>query len=201
MYYNYSVSKMSGKVIIISAPSGAGKTTIVKHLLAREDLHLEFSISACTRPSREDETEGRDYYFMTVDEFKAKIEDNMFLEWEEVYKGSYYGTLRSEVERIWRNGNHILFDVDVEGAVSLKQIFTEKALSVFIMPPSIEELQRRLEKRGMDTPDKIQKRINKAGYEMKFVYKFDRTIINDILNKALQEAEDMVSEFLTRAGV
>ena len=192
---------MSGKVIIISAPSGAGKTTIVKHLLAQKNLHLEFSISACTRPIREDEAEGRDYYFMTVDEFKAKIEDNMFLEWEEVYKGSYYGTLRSEVERIWKNGNHILFDVDVERAVSLKQIFGEKALSVFIMPPSIEELQRRLEKRGMDTPDKIRKRINKAGYEIKFVHKFDRTIINDILNKALQDAEDMVSEFLTRAGV
>ncbi|OFY58832.1 MAG: guanylate kinase [Bacteroidetes bacterium RBG_13_46_8] len=192
---------MSGKVIIISAPSGAGKTTIVKHLLARENLHLEFSVSACTRPRREDETEGRDYYFMTVDEFKAKIEDNMFLEWEEVYKGSYYGTLKSEVERIWKNGNHILFDVDVEGAVNLKQIFKEKALSVFIMPPSIEELQRRLEKRGMDTPDKIRKRINKAGYEMKFVFKFDRTIINDVLNKALQEADDMVLEFLKRTEI
>jgi guanylate kinase len=188
---------MSGKVIIVSAPSGAGKTTIVKHLLARENLHLEFSISACTRPKREDETEGRDYYFMTVDEFRSKIEDNQFLEWEEVYKGSYYGTLKSEVDRIWKNHNHILFDVDVEGAVNLKQHFGEKALSVFIMPPSIEELQRRLEKRGMDSPEKIRKRINKAGYEIKFVSKFDRTIINDDLDKALQEADEMVSAFLT----
>ncbi|MBP1668803.1 MAG: guanylate kinase [Bacteroidetes bacterium] len=188
---------MSGKVIIVSAPSGAGKTTIVKHLLARENLHLEFSISACTRPKREDETEGRDYYFMTVDEFRSKIEDNQFLEWEEVYKGSYYGTLKSEVDRIWKNHNHILFDVDVEGAVNLKQYFGEKALSVFIMPPSIEELQRRLEKRGMDSPEKIRKRINKAGYEIKFVSKFDRTIINDDLDKALQEADEMVSAFLT----
>ena len=190
---------MSGKVIIVSAPSGAGKTTIVKHLLARENLHLEFSISACTRPKREDETEGRDYYFMTVDEFRSKIEDNQFLEWEEVYKGSYYGTLKSEVDRIWKNHNHILFDVDVEGAVNLKQYFGEKALSVFIMPPSIEELQRRLEKRGMDSPEKIRKRINKAGYEIKFVSKFDRTIINDDLKTALQEAENMVFQFLTQA--
>jgi guanylate kinase len=189
---------MSGKVIIVSAPSGAGKTTIVKHLLARENLHLEFSISACTRPKREDETDGVDYYFMTVDEFRAKIEDNLFLEWEEVYKGSYYGTLKSEVSRIWKNNHHILFDVDVEGAVNLKQYFGEKALSVFIMPPSIEELQRRLEKRGMDSPEKIQKRINKAGYEIKFVSKFDRTIINDDLKKALQEADAMAFTFLTQ---
>jgi guanylate kinase len=189
---------MSGKVIIVSAPSGAGKTTIVKHLLARENLHLEFSISACTRPKREDETDGLDYYFMTVDEFRSKIEDSLFLEWEEVYKGSYYGTLKSEVERIWKNKNHILFDVDVEGAVNLKQYFGEKALSVFIMPPSIEELQRRLEKRGMDSPEKIQKRINKAGYEIKFVSKFDRTIINDDLKKALKEADEMAFTFLTQ---
>jgi len=187
---------MSGKVIIVSAPSGAGKTTIVRHLLTLEDLHLEFSISACTRPKREDETEGRDYYFMTVDEFKAKIDERQFLEWEEVYKGSYYGTLRNEVDRIWNNGHHILFDVDVEGAVNLKQFFGKKALSVFIMPPSIEELKRRLEKRGMDSPERIQKRINKAGYEMKFVSKFDRTIINVDLNKAFQEAEEMAREFL-----
>jgi guanylate kinase len=190
---------MSGKVIIISAPSGAGKTTIVKHLLGLENLHLEFSISACTRPKRDDETDRSDYYFMTVDEFKSKIDDNLFLEWEEVYKGSYYGTLKSEVDRIWKKGNHILFDVDVEGAVNLKQFFKNQALSIFIKPPSIEELQRRLEKRGMDTPDKIQKRINKAGYEMKFASKFDRTIINDNLKIALQEAENMVLEFLTRA--
>jgi guanylate kinase len=190
---------MSGKVIIVSAPSGAGKTTIVRHLLSRENLHLEFSVSACTRPKREDETDGRDYYFMTVDEFRSKIDDDWFLEWEEVYKGSYYGTPKSEVERIWKNGKNVLFDVDVEGAVNLKQFFKEKALSVFIMPPSIEELQRRLEKRGMDTPDKIRKRINKAGYELKFVSKFDRTIINDDLNKALREAEEMAHEFLIEA--
>jgi guanylate kinase len=191
------MSTMSGKVIIVSAPSGAGKTTIVRHLLSRENLHLEFSVSACTRPKREDETEGRDYYFMAADEFLSKIDDNLFLEWEEVYKGSYYGTLRSEVDRIWKNGNPILFDVDVEGAVNLKQIFGEQALSVFILPPSIEELKHRLEKRGTDSPDKIQKRLNKAGYEMKFVSKFDRTIINDDLNKALKEAEAMALEFLT----
>jgi guanylate kinase len=192
---------MSGKVIIVSAPSGAGKTTIVKHLLARENLHLEFSISACTRLRRDDETDGKDYYFMTVDEFKAKIDDKRFLEWEEVYKGSYYGTLQSEVERIWKNNNNILFDVDVEGAVNLKQVFGDQALSLFIMPPSIEELQHRLEKRGMDTPEKIRKRINKANYELKYVSKFDRIIINDDLKKALQEAEETAFEFLTKAQV
>jgi guanylate kinase len=190
---------MSGKVVIFSAPSGAGKTTIVKHLLARKDLHLEFSVSACTRPIRDGEIHSRDYYFMTVDEFKSRIEENMFLEWEEVYKNSYYGTLKSEVDRIWKNGNHILFDVDVEGGVSLKQIFGEKALSVFVTPPSIEELQHRLELRGTESPDKIQKRINKASYEMKFITKFDRAIINDDLSKALKEAEEMVKEFLTQA--
>ncbi|MBN2764319.1 MAG: guanylate kinase, partial [Bacteroidales bacterium] len=143
---------MHGKVVVFSAPSGAGKTTIVKHLLNIKELRLEFSVSACTRPRREDEDHGRDYYFMTVDEFKSKIEENLFLEWEEVYKNSYYGTLKSEVDRIWNNGNHILFDVDVEGGVNLKQIFGEQALSVFVMPPSIEELQRRLEMRGTDSP-------------------------------------------------
>jgi guanylate kinase len=188
---------MSGKVIIFSAPSGAGKTSIVKHLLTRSELHLEFSVSACTRPRRDNEIQGRDYYFMSVDEFKGRIDDNLFLEWEEVYKNSYYGTLKSEIERIWKNGNHILFDVDVEGGVNLKQIFNANAFSIFIMPPSTEELRRRLEKRGTDSAEKIQKRINKAGYEMKFASKFDRVLINDDLDTALKEAEQMVMEFLT----
>ncbi len=190
---------MSGKAIIISAPSGAGKTTIVRHLLACSDLRLEFSVSACTRPIREGEKHGTDYYFMTVDDFKSRIEEKMFLEWEEVYKNSYYGTLKSEVDRIWNNGHHILFDVDVEGGVNLKDIFGQQAFSVFIMPPSLEELQRRLEKRGTDSPEKIQKRINKAGYEMKFASRFDKTIINDNLDLALKEAEDLVRQFLTQA--
>jgi guanylate kinase len=190
---------MSGKAIIISAPSGAGKTTIVKHLLTCSDLRLEFSVSACTRPIREGELQGRDYYFMTVDDFKSRIEENMFLEWEEVYKNSYYGTLKSEVDRIWKNGHHILFDVDVEGGVNLKEFFQHKALSVFVMPPSLEELQHRLEMRGTDSSEKIQKRINKAGYEMKFFSRFDKTIINDDLSVALKEAEHSVREFLTQA--
>jgi guanylate kinase len=189
---------MNGKVIIFSAPSGAGKTTIVKHLLTLKELHLEFSISACTRPKRDGEVHGRDYYFMTVDDFTTKIDENMFLEWEEVYKGFYYGTLKSEVDRILKNGNNLLFDVDVEGGVNLKQYFGDQALSVFVMPPSIEVLQKRLELRGLDSPDKIQKRINKAGYEMKFVSKFDKTIINDELTKALKEAETMVKEFINQ---
>lgn len=189
---------MNGKAVIFSAPSGAGKTTIVRHLLNCSELHLEFSVSACTRPIRENEINGKDYYFMPVDEFKSKIEDNRFLEWEEVYKNAYYGTLKSEVDRIWLNGNHLLFDIDVVGGVNLKQYFGVNALSIFVMPPSLEELQIRLEKRGMDTVEKIQNRINKASYEMKFASKFDKILINDDLGKALKEAEQMVKEFLNK---
>jgi guanylate kinase len=188
---------MTGKVVIVSAPSGAGKTTVVKHLLGISNLKLDFSISACTRPVRAGEVHGRDYYFITVDRFKNMIDEGAFLEWEEVYKNNYYGTLKSEVERIWKTEHHVLFDVDVMGGINLKNRFGEKALAIFIMPPSIEILKKRLEGRGTESEEKIRNRINKAAHELKFVKKFDITILNDHLEDALQEAELVVSRFLT----
>jgi guanylate kinase len=187
---------MTGKAVIISAPSGAGKTTIVKHLLGIESLKLAFSVSACTRQMRAGEVNGHDYHFMTVDRFKSLIEEGAFLEWEEVYKNNYYGTLKSEVERIWKTEHHVLFDVDVMGGINLKSKFGEKALAVFIMPPSIEVLQKRLQERGTESAEKIQNRINKAVHELKFVRKFDLTLLNDDLTEALQEAEQLVIHFL-----
>lgn len=187
---------MSGKAVIISAPSGAGKTTIVKHLLGIKELKLAFSISACTRPIREGEMEGRDYYFLNVNQFKSMIDEGAFLEWEEVYKNSYYGTLKSEVERIWKMEHHVLFDVDVMGGINLKHKFGENALSVFVMPPSIEVLKQRLEARGTEPDEKIRNRLNKAALELKFARKFDVTLLNDDLAEALGEAERLVSGFL-----
>lgn len=187
---------MTGKAVIISAPSGAGKTTIVKHLLGIESLKLAFSVSACTRQMRAGEVNGRDYHFMTVDHFKTLIEEGAFLEWEEVYKNNYYGTLKSEVDRIWNSEHHVLFDVDVMGGINLKSKFGEKALAVFIMPPSIEVLQKRLQERGTESAEKLQNRINKAVHELKFVRKFDLTLLNDDLSEALQEAEQLVIQFL-----
>jgi guanylate kinase len=187
---------MKGKVIIISAPSGAGKTTIVRHLLGIEKFRLSFSISACTRPIREGEVEGRDYYYLSVDQFKGRIDDDSFVEWEEVYKNSYYGTLKSEVERIWNLNNNVLFDVDVMGGVNLKNKFKEDALAIFVMPPSIEILQQRLEQRGTESPEKIRNRLNKAALEIKFAKKFDHIILNDNLEVALKEVEKRVSDFL-----
>jgi len=191
MFYN-----MKGKAVIITAPSGAGKTTIVKHLLGKKELNLAFSVSACTRPMREGEVNGKDYYFITPDMFKSKIDDDEFLEWEEVYKNYYYGTLKSEVERLWNMNYHILFDVDVMGAINLKDKFLDQALAVFIMPPSIEVLKKRLEDRGTESAEKVQKRINKAIYELKFSRKFDVTVVNDKLAEALKQTEDLVGNFL-----
>jgi guanylate kinase len=191
---------MSGKAVIISAPSGAGKTTVVKHLLDKSTLKLSFSISACTRPMREGEVNGRDYHFMSVDRFKSLIDDGAFVEWEEVYKNSYYGTLTSEVERIWNMDRHVLFDVDVMGGVNLKSKFENDALAIFIMPPSIEELKLRLEKRGTESEIKIRNRINKASLELKFAKKFDVTVLNDNLENALRETEKLISDFLNIPG-
>jgi guanylate kinase len=191
---------MTGKVIIISAPSGAGKTTIVRHLLSIDALRLAFSISACTRPMREGEVNGRDYHFMTVNRFKAMIEENAFVEWEEVYKNSYYGTLKSEVDRIWQNNLHVLFDVDVMGGVNLKDKFGSNALAIFIMPPSLEVLKERLKKRGTESEEKIQNRINKAKLELKFAPKFDVIVENNILSKTLDETEKLVTGFLNKTS-
>jgi guanylate kinase len=186
----------SGKLVIFSAPSGSGKTTIVHHLVSMNDLKLDFSVSACTRKKRAGEIDGRDYYFLTIDQFRMKIDENEFVEWEEVYKNLYYGTLKSEVNRIWDIGKNVVFDVDVMGGLNLKRQFGEKALSVFVMPPSIEELQKRLEQRGTDTPDKIKGRMGKAKFEMKYADKFDSILINDNLENALKEAEQLVRAFL-----
>lgn len=189
---------MKGKVIIISAPSGAGKTTIVKHLLAIKDLNLSFSISACTRPMREGEVNGRDYHFMPVSQFKDKIDDDQFLEWEEVYKNSYYGTLKSEVERIWNTGNHVLFDVDVMGGMNLKKKFGDSALAIFINTPSLDVLKQRLEARGTESPEKIRNRVNKASLELKFIKKFDVVVLNDKLEDALSQTTKLVTDFLQK---
>lgn len=187
---------MEGKVVIISAPSGAGKTTIVKHLLEKPLLKLAFSVSACTRQPRAGEVNGRDYHFLSVDQFKTMIDDGSLLEWEEVYKNNYYGTPKSEVDRIWKSGHNVLFDVDVMGGINLKEKFREKALALFIMPPSIEVLRQRLELRGTEPAEKINSRVNKATLEMKFARKFDYTVINDDLTRALNETESLVAAFL-----
>ncbi len=182
-------------MIIISAPSGAGKTTLVKHLLSvRNDL--EFSISACSRAKRDGELDGRDYYFMKKEEFRKKIDNNEFIEWEEVYPGSYYGTLRTEVYRIWNKGNHVIFDVDVVGGLNIKKQFAEKNLAVFIQPPSIEVLETRIRKRQSDSEDKIRERVNKAKWEMTFANKFDRIVVNNEISVAKIELLNLVNEFL-----
>ncbi len=188
---------MEGKLVIISAPSGAGKTTIVKHLLD-SGLNLSFSVSATTRALRGNEIDGVDYFFLTVQEFKKKIENNEFVEWEEVYKDIFYGTLKSELERIWANGNHVLFDVDVNGGVNLKNKFGTDSIAIFIMPPTVEELENRLVKRGTDTPEKIRIRVEKAGDELKRSNQFDTIITNHQLDKAKEEALKIVSSFLGR---
>lgn len=184
-----------GKLIIFSAPSGAGKTTIVHHLL-NVLPYLEFSISACSRPMRKGEQNGVDYYFLTVDEFKQKITNGEFIEWEEVYTNNFYGTLKSEVQRIWKNNRHAIFDVDVEGGLNLKKQFGEKALAVFVMPPSIQSLEQRLKQRETETPESIARRVGKAAIELKLAEQFDKIILNDDLGKALAEAEKIVGEFI-----
>lgn len=191
-----SLYKMSNKVVIFSAPSGAGKSTVVNHLLG---LHpeLEFSISATSRAPRGQEQHGVEYYFFTSDEFRQMISEEKFVEYEEVYAGSFYGTLKSEVERIWAKGHTIIFDIDVQGGVNLKRIFGEQALSVFIQAPSVDILRERLVGRGTDTEEAIERRVAKAASEMEFAAgKFDYTLINDDLQTALAEAERVVGGFL-----
>jgi len=187
---------MPGKLVILSAPSGAGKTTIVKHLL-KLDLKLEFSISACSRKKRKGETDGKDYYFLTADEFKAKINNNEFIEWEQVYTDYYYGTLKSEVERIWNKGNFVIFDVDVVGGINIKKQFQDKALSIFIKPPSVKELEKRLRNRSTEPEDIILKRLQKAEKELEYAGKFDNTVVNDDLQTAQKEVENLIRDFLS----
>lgn len=186
---------MEGKCIILCAPSGAGKTSITKFLL-QQGLNLEFSISACNREKRQNESDGVDYHFLTTEDFKKKIDNNEFVEWEEVYEGSYYGTLKSEIARIWRKGHFVIFDVDVEGGLSLTKYFGEKALAIFIKPPSVEDLEKRLRGRGTEDEEKIQKRLAKAAKELEYAKWFDTIIVNEDLEKAQQEALNYVKSFL-----
>jgi guanylate kinase len=183
------------KLIIVSAPSGAGKTTIVRHLLSLP-LPLAFSVSATSRAPRQGEEDGKDYYFMSSEEFLQKIEEGAFLEWEEVYTGTFYGTLKSEVDRIWSNGSSVVFDVDVIGGLNIKKIYGDQALAIFVQPPSVEALRQRLCNRSTESDEKIATRIAKAEYELSFSPDFDEIVINDHLEVALAEAESMVRKFL-----
>ncbi len=186
---------MSNKVIIFSAPSGSGKSTIVGRLLA-DYPNLEFSISATSRAPRGNETDGREYYFFTREEFENKIRNGEFVEYEEVYEGSYYGTLKSEVERIWAKGHAIIFDIDVKGGVNLKSLYGDTAMSVFIMPPDMETLKKRLESRGTDSAESIEKRLARAKEEMEYRAKFDHVVVNDDLETAVKDTRRLIDAFL-----
>lgn len=186
---------MEGKIVIFSAPSGTGKTTLVQWLMA-QGLNLGFSVSATSRPPRNTEKNGKDYFFLSPDEFRKKIEEKAFLEWEEVYTDKFYGTLKSEVDRMLENGKNVLLDIDVKGALNIKNIYGEKAMSVFIKPPSIEALRVRLEIRGTDSKEIIEERIKKAAYELTFAEHFDTVIVNDVLENAKKECYDKVASFL-----
>ena len=191
---------MEPKMIIISAPSGAGKTTLVKHLLSVR-IDLEFSISACSRSKRDDELDGRDYYFLTQEEFRKKIDNHEFIEWEEVYPGSFYGTLRSEVYRIWDAGRHVIFDVDVVGGLNIRKQFADKALAIFVQPPSVEVLEQRIRKRQSDSEKKIQERVKKAAWEMQFASGFDKIVVNNEISIAKTELLSLVNGFLDRQEI
>jgi len=185
-----------GKLIIFSAPSGSGKTTIVKHLLNQPELNLAFSISATSRPRRGKEKNGINYYFMSVSQFKRHIKDGDFLEWEEVYRDNFYGTLKSEVERLWAEGKNVIFDIDVSGGLRIKKKFPEKTLAVFVKPPSVDELKIRLKKRSTESDDKINMRIAKASVELATAPQFDKIIKNYDLDVALDEAHKLVADFV-----
>lgn len=186
----------NGKTVIFSAPSGSGKTTIVRHLLKTFPDKLAFSISATSRPKRGVEENGKDYHYLSIEEFKKKVDAGDFLEWEEVYAGVYYGTLKSEVEKIWAEGKTVIFDIDVEGGLNLKNQFKERALAVFVMPPSIKILEERLRSRSTDNPESIARRVAKAEKELKTAELFDTFILNEHLETALLKAEKVVGEFL-----
>lgn len=184
------------KIIVITAPSGAGKTSIT-HYLLKNFPQLAFSVSAATRQARSYEQHGRDYYFLKLEDFQQKIQQNAFVEWEMVYEGKYYGTLKSELQRIWDNDQVPLLDIDVKGAIHVKQQYPDTALTIFIEPPSVAELKRRLESRGTETAESLQARVNKASYEISFKDHFDENILNDDLEKACAKAEGIVKNFLT----
>lgn len=187
---------MPGKVIIFSAPSGSGKSTIIGRLMAHKELNMAFSISCTSRQPRGAERDGVEYFFVTPDEFRRKIADGEFLEYEEVYKDRYYGTLKSQVERQLEAGENVVLDVDVKGACNIKQFYGDRALAIFIQPPSLDELRRRLEGRGTDAPNVIEDRLARAEFELGFAPKFDKVIVNDDLDRAVSEALEAVKEFV-----
>ena len=195
--HNTTTDTKLNKVVIFCAPSGSGKTTIVKHLLS-VDNRLAFSVSACTRKKRANEEHGRDYYFLSHEEFKQRIANNDFLEYEEVYDGNFYGTLKSEVDRIWAMGKAVIFDVDVEGGLNIKKHFGDKALAVFVKPPSVEVLEQRLRYRSTETEETLRIRINKAVHELQYENKFEYVLLNENLEEALVVAENLITEFLTK---
>lgn len=184
-----------GKLIILSAPSGAGKTTLVRHLLETNPA-LAFSISCATRDQRITEIDGKDYYFLSPDKFREKIDNQEFVEWEEVYENHFYGTLKSEIDRIWKEAKHVLFDIDVQGGLNLKKQFGDQALAIFVQPPTLDELAQRLTNRNTDSPEKLKMRIAKAAQELKFAPDFDLIIINDDLEEAKAETQEKVSQFI-----
>lgn len=186
-----------GKLIVFSAPSGAGKTTIVRHLLKEKELNLEFSISATSRERRGEEIDGEDYYFLSLKEFKTNIKNDAFLEWEEVYRDNFYGTLKSEIDRIWANGKHVIFDIDVSGGLRIKRKFPEKTLAIFVKPPSIDELKIRLKKRKTEDIDKINMRVAKASAELATAPLFDLVVVNNNLDEALEKSYNEVYRFLS----
>ena len=189
-------NKSKGKLLVFSAPSGSGKTTIVRHLLGLDYLNLEFSVSATSRERRGDEVDGKDYYFMSLKEFKSKIRNDEFLEWEEVYRDCFYGTLKSEVERIWAKGKHVIFDIDVAGGLRIKKKFPNETLAVFVKPPSVDELKIRLKKLKTESEDKINMRVAKASIELATAPQFDKIIKNINLDVALLEAENLVAKYV-----
>lgn len=187
-----------GKLLVFSAPSGSGKTTIVRHLLAQAELNLEFSVSCTTRALRGEEVNGKDYYFISIEEFKKHIKAEDFVEWEEVYRDNFYGTLKSEVERIWAMGKNVIFDIDVAGGLRIKKKFPEETLAVFVKPPSVDELKRRLKERSTESDDKINMRIAKAHVELATAPQFDKIIKNYDLDEAKDEAYRLVKEFISK---
>lgn len=192
-----NMSNQQGKLIVFSAPSGSGKTTLVHHLLGKKELNLDFSISATSREKRGNELNGKDYYFITPEEFKRRIDADEFIEWEEVYKNNFYGTLKSEVERIWAEGRHAIFDIDVIGGLRIKNKYPEKTLAIFVKAPSIEVMEHRLRGRGTDKEEKIKERIAKAKREMEYARDFDLILVNEELETAKKEAEALVRKFIS----
>lgn len=187
---------MTGKIIIVSAPSGCGKSTIISAIMAKGDLDLQFSVSATSRKPREGESDGVHYYFLSEQEFKNRIEKGLFVEYEEVYPGRYYGTLVSEIDRITSSGHNVILDIDVKGAMNVKRIYGERALALFILPPSVDVLRQRLEKRATDSAEAISERVNKAEYELSFAKLYDRTVINDDLDIAIKDTHDIIKDFI-----